>query len=147
MVRPIDILLAEDNPGDVDLTLDSFEQLDVPNRLHVVSDGVEALAFVRQEGTYQAAPRPDLILLDLNLPRKDGREVLADLKEDDRYKTIPIVVLSSSEAEADILTSYALHANCYLTKPLDLGGFTKIVRGIESFWLGLVKLPPKEALS
>jgi CheY-like chemotaxis protein len=138
---PIEILLVEDNPGDVRLTQEAFKDAKVRNNLHVVMDGVEALAFLRREGTYAGALRPDLILLDLNLPRMHGREVLAEIKADENLRRIPVVVLTVSEAEEDILQSYNLHANCFISKPLDFQKFTKVVRSIKDFWLTIVKLP------
>jgi CheY-like chemotaxis protein len=140
--RPIDILLVEDNPGDVRLTLEALREDKLQNNLHVARDGIEALAFLHQEGTYADAPRPDLILLDLNLPKKDGREVLEEIKTDERFKRIPVVILTTSQAEEDILKTYELHANCYIAKPVNLDQFIKIVRSIEEFWLTIVKLPP-----
>jgi len=140
-VRPIEILLIEDNPGDARLTQEALREGRVSNRLSEVRDGVEAMAFVRREPPYTDAPRPDLILLDLNLPRKDGREVLAELKADPRLRLIPVVVLTTSEAEQDILRTYELHGNCYITKPVDLDKFLHIVRAVENFWLAVVKLP------
>ena len=139
--KPIEILLVEDNPGDVRLTQEALKEAKVRNNLHVVEDGVEALAFLRQEGQYADAPRPDLILLDLNLPKKDGREVLADIKADDELKRIPVVILTVSKAEEDILKTYNLHANCYITKPVNLDQFLAVVKSIEGFWLTVVKLP------
>ena len=141
MPQPINILLVEDNPGDVRLTVEALKEGRVRNHLSVVSDGVEALAFLRNQGPYTDAPRPDLMLLDLNLPRKDGREVLAEIKEDPSLRRIPVVVLTTSEAEADVLKSYALHANCYITKPVDLEQFISVIGTIEDFWLTIVKLP------
>jgi CheY-like chemotaxis protein len=141
-VKPVEILLVEDNEADVRLTREALKENKVANILHVVSDGEEAIAFLRQKGKYADAPRPDLILLDLNLPKKDGREVLAEIKVDDDLKRIPVVVLTISKAEEDILKSYNLHANCYITKPIDLNQFMKVVQSIEDFWLALVKLPP-----
>jgi chemotaxis family two-component system response regulator Rcp1 len=138
---PIDILLVEDNPGDVRLTVEALKEGKVRNRLSVVEDGVEALAFLRQEGKYADAPRPDVILLDLNLPRKDGRAVLAEIKAEEGLRRIPVVVLTTSSSEQDILRSYDLHANCYITKPVDLEQFIQVVKGIEEFWLTIVKLP------
>lgn len=138
----IEILLVEDNPADVDLTRETMELCKIVNNLHVVHDGVEALQFLRQEGRFVDAPRPDLILLDLNLPRKDGREVLSEIKDDQRLKTIPVVILTSSEAEKDIVKTYSLGANCYITKPVDLEQFAHVVEAIESFWFMVVKLPP-----
>jgi CheY-like chemotaxis protein len=140
-VRPIEILLIEDNPGDARLTREALREARVGNRLSHVNDGVEAMAFVRREPPFADAPRPDLILLDLKLPRKDGREVLAELKADPVLRLIPVVVLTTSEAEQDILRTYELHGNCYITKPVDLEKFLHIVRAVESFWLAIVKLP------
>ena len=142
-INPIEILLVEDNPADVRLTQEALQEEKIHNNLSVVHDGVEALAFLRGEGKYKKATRPDLILLDLNLPRKDGREVLAEIKNDEILKHIPVVVLTISDAEKDILKSYNLHANCYIKKPLDLGEFSKVVKSIQEFWLSIVKLPPK----
>jgi two-component system response regulator len=142
MVKPIDILLVEDNPGDSDLAREALENSKLHNDLYVVEDGVEAMAFLRRKGKYAQAPRPDLILLDLNLPKKDGREVLAEIKGDPDLKRIPVVILTISKDEEDILKSYNLHANCYITKPIDLGQFMKVVKSIEDFWLTIVKLPP-----
>ncbi len=141
LLKPIEILLVEDNPGDVRLTKEALKEAKVINNLTVLKDGVEALAVLRQEGSYAAAKRPHLILLDLNLPRKDGREVLAQIKADDALRRIPVVVLTTSEDEQDVLKSYNLHANCYVTKPVDLERFIKVVRSIEDFWLGIVVLP------
>jgi CheY-like chemotaxis protein len=141
MPQPINILLVEDNPGDVRLTVEALKEGKVHNHLSVVSDGVEALAFLRNQGPYTDAPRPDLMLLDLNLPKKDGREVLAEIKDDPNLRRIPVVVLTTSEAEADVLKSYALHANCYITKPVDLEQFVNIIGKIEDFWFSIVKLP------
>ena len=138
---PIDILLVEDNPGDVELTREALHDSKVHMRLSVVPDGVEALAFVRREGAYAAAPRPDLILLDLNLPKKDGRAVLGEIKQDPGLRHIPVVILTSSQAEQDILRAYDLHANCYVTKPVDLDQYNTIVKSIETFWFTVVKLP------
>lgn len=140
-VEPINILLVEDNPGDVRLTIEALREGKVHNQLSVARDGVEALAFLRQEGAFAASPRPDVILLDLNLPRKDGREVLAEIKADEQLRRIPVVVLTTSKAEEDILRSYALHANCYVTKPVDLEQFITVVRSIEDFWFSIVRLP------
>ena len=139
--RPAEFLLVEDNPGDVRLTREALNESKLRNRLNIVGDGVEALAFLRREGKYASAPRPDLVLLDLNLPRKDGREVLAEIKADPALKRIPVVVITSSEAEQDVLASYDLHVNCYVSKPVDLEQFIKVVRSIETFWLTIVKLP------
>jgi len=139
--RPVKILLVEDNPGDVRLTQEAFKENKVSNSLNVVEDGLEAMAFLSQVDKYTDAPRPDLILLDLNLPKKDGREVLAEIKEDPDLKSIPVVVLTTSKAEEDIIKSYNLHANCYITKPVDLEQFITVVKSIEDFWLTIVKLP------
>jgi len=138
---PLQILLVEDSAGDVRLTLEAFKDAKVHVKLHVASDGAEAMAFLRREGTHSNVPRPDLILLDLNLPKKDGREVLAEVKGDSNLQTIPVVILTTSESEADILKSYSLHANCYITKPVSLDGFLKVVKSIDDFWLTVVKLP------
>lgn len=137
----IEILLVEDNPGDVRLTQEALKEGRITNRLHVVDDGEKALVFLRQEGEYADSPRPDIILLDLNLPKKDGRQVLAEIKSDPQLRRIPVVVLTTSKAEEDILRSYDLHANCYITKPVDLDQFLGVVRSIEDFWLTVVKLP------
>lgn len=139
--RPIKILLVEDNPGDVRLILETLKENKLRNNLDVVEDGVEALAFLGREGKYADAPRPDLILLDLNLPKKDGREVLAEIKADENLRRIPVVILTTSKAEEDILKAYDLNANCYVTKPVDLDQFIKVVKSIEEFWLTIVKLP------
>ena len=139
----VDILLIEDNPGDVRMTQEVLKESKILNKMYVVGDGVEAMAFLRREGKYADAPRPDLILLDLNLPRKDGHEVLAEVKSDDDLKRIPVVVLTISEAEDDILKSYDLHGNCYITKPIDFREFIKVVKSIEDFWLTIVKLSPE----
>ena len=142
---PIEVLLVEDDPGDVLLIREAFEDNKVANRLHVVSDGVEALDFMRQAGEHADAPRPDLVLLDLNLPRKDGREVLAEVKNDDALRTIPVVVLTTSQAEEDVLRSYDLHANAYVTKPVDFDRFIGVVRQIDQFFVSVVKLPNHRA--
>jgi two-component system, chemotaxis family, response regulator Rcp1 len=139
--RPIEILLVEDSPGDVTLTIEALRDAKVANNLHVARDGEEALRFLRQEGEFADRPRPDLILLDLNMPRKDGREVLADLKADDELKRIPVVVLTTSQSEDDVAAAYNLSANCYVAKPVDLDQFLGVVRAIDDFWLSLVKLP------
>ena len=139
--NPAEILLAEDNPGDVVLTKKALKQGKLANNLHVVADGVKAMRYLRQEAEYADAPRPDLILLDLNMPRKDGKEVLADIDEEDELSRIPVVVLTSSESEADIARSYELSANAYLTKPVDFDGFVEIVNRLEGFWFQVVKLP------
>ena len=141
--QPVEILLVEDSPSDVELTREALAEAKLRNHLHVASDGVAALAFLRRQGAHAAAPRPDLVLLDLNLPRVDGREVLAALKADPALADIPVVILTTSAAEEDILRSYQLHANCYVTKPVDLDQFVKVVRAIEGFWLEIVKLPPR----
>ena len=141
--QPIEILLVEDNPGDARLTIEAMREAKVRNRIHVVEDGVEAMEFLRRQGRFGDAPRPDLILLDLNLPRKDGREVLAEVKADPDLKRIPIVVLTTSRAEEDVLRAYNLHANCYVTKPVDLEQFMKIVSQIDEFWVKVVTLPRK----
>lgn len=140
--KPIHILMVEDNEGDVVLARTALQTAKLRNDLHVVPDGVEAVAYLRRQGGYAAAPRPDLILLDLNLPRKDGREVLAEIKSDPDLRSIPVVVLTSSRAEQDVVKSYDLHANCYLVKPVDFPGLLEIVQSIEHFWLTLVTLPP-----
>jgi CheY-like chemotaxis protein len=140
---PVEILLAEDNPGDAKLTRKALDQGKIINNLHVVTDGVEALEYLRQEGEYADNPRPDLMLLDLNMPRKDGREVLQEIKTDPDLRRIPVVVMTSSEAEEDIVQSYDLHANAYLTKPIDFDGFLDVVGSIEEFWLSVVKMPPE----
>jgi chemotaxis family two-component system response regulator Rcp1 len=140
---PIEVLLVEDSPGDVRLTQEVFRDANGSIHLHVASDGVEAMEFLRREGTHLNAPRPDLILLDLNLPRMDGREVLAQIKEDSRLKTIPTVILTTSVAEADIVKSYQLQANCYLSKPVQLDAFESLVKSINDFWLTKVKLPQR----
>jgi CheY-like chemotaxis protein len=139
---PVEILLVEDNPGDVRLTKEALKEGKVYNNLHWAKDGVEAMEFLRQEGRHAKAPRPDIILLDLNLPKKDGREVLASIKGDARFKQIPVVILTTSEAEEDVLKSYELHANCYVTKPVDLEKFIQVVQSIDRFWLTVVTLPP-----
>ncbi|GLI33619.1 response regulator [Desulforhabdus amnigena] len=140
-IKPVEILLVEDNPGDVRLTIEGLKEGKVKNNLYVVEDGVEALAFLRKEGKYADAVRPDLILLDLNLPKKDGREVLTEIKSDEDLRHIPVVVLTTSKAEQDILKAYSLHANCYITKPVDLDQFISVVESIEDFWFTIVKLP------
>jgi chemotaxis family two-component system response regulator Rcp1 len=139
----VEILLIEDNPGDVRLTLEAFKEGKVRNKIYVVNDGVEALAFLRREGKYADMPRPDVILLDLNLPRKDGREVLGEIKKDPNLSRIPVVILTTSQAEQDVLQTYNLHANCYITKPVELEQFMTVVKSIEIFWLNVVKLPPE----
>jgi two-component system, chemotaxis family, response regulator Rcp1 len=138
---PIEVLLVEDNPGDVRLTQEAFHNATRTIHMHVASDGVEAMAFLNREGTHARAHRPDLILLDLNVPKMDGREVLARIKKDDNLKTIPTIILTTSESEADIVKSYQLHANCYLSKPVELDAFEALVKSINDFWLTKVKLP------
>jgi len=142
--RFLDILLVEDSPGDVRLTREAFNDAKIMINLHVVSDGVAAMAFLRRENGYPNVPRPDLILLDLNLPKKDGREVLKEIKESAALATIPVVILTTSASESDILKSYQLHANCYITKPVDLTGFLEVIQSIDNFWLSVVKLPREE---
>ena len=139
--KPIEILLVEDNPGDVRLTKEALNEGKVLNKLHVVEDGVEALAFLNREGRYADVSRPELILLDLNLPKKDGRDVLAEIKANGDLRRIPVVVLTTSDSEEDILKSYDLNANCYITKPVDLDQFISVVKSINEFWLSIVKLP------
>ena len=139
---PVEILLVEDNPADVRLTQEALKEGKVYNNLHWAKDGVEALEFLKRQGKHADAPRPDIILLDLNLPKKDGREVLAQIKRDSELKQIPVVVLTTSEAEEDVLKSYELHANCYVTKPVDLEKFIVVVQSIDRFWLSVVTLPP-----
>lgn len=141
--RPIEILMVEDNPGDVRLTVEALKEGKVRNNFHTVADGEEAMAYLRRQGRYAKAPRPDLVLLDLNLPKKSGREVLAEIKDDPELRRIPVVVLTVSQAEQDILKSYNLHANCYITKPVDLDQFLEVVKSIENFWLTVVMLPPR----
>ncbi|MFI5331296.1 MAG: response regulator [Desulfobaccales bacterium] len=141
--RPIVILMVEDNPGDVRLTVEALKEGKVRNILHTVEDGQEAMKFLRRQETYAKAPRPDLILLDLNLPKMNGREVLAEIKEDPSLRRIPVVILTVSKAEQDIVKTYDLHANCYINKPVDLEQFLTVVQSIENFWLTVVKLPPR----
>ena len=141
--QPIEILMVEDNPSDVRLTIEAFKDAKVSNRMHVTVDGDDAMAFLRREGGYSRSPRPDLILLDLNLPKKNGREVLAEIKADPELKRIPVVVLTTSDDEKDILAAYDLHVNAYVKKPVDLDQFISIVEAVEDFWLTVVKLPPK----
>ncbi len=143
VVHAIDILLVEDSSADVRLTQLALRDSKLINRLTVARDGAEALAMLRKSGTYGDVPRPDLILLDLNLPKKDGREVLAEIKADPNLKPIPVVVLTSSTAELDVVRSYDLHANCYVSKPLELANFMEVVKAIEGFWVGIVRLPPR----
>ena len=141
--RPIEILLVEDSPGDVRLTREALNESKVSNNLNVAVDGVEALAFLRREGVYADAPRPDIILLDLNMPRKDGREVLAEIKADPELRRIPVVILTTSTSDEDILKSYDLNANCYITKPVDFTQFIKVVLAVEDFWFSIVRLPDR----
>jgi chemotaxis family two-component system response regulator Rcp1 len=143
--KSIEILLADDNLGDIRLAIETFKDAKIHNQVNVVSDGVEAMAYLRKQGKYTNATRPDVILLDLNMPRKDGREVLKEVKEDPDLRRIPVVILTISQAEQDILKAYDLHANCYITKPVDLEQFNIIVQSIENFWFSIVKLPPKES--
>ena len=142
-IRPIEILLVEDSPSDVEFTVEALKEAKIRNHLSIAEDGVQAMEFLHRQGQFTQAPRPDLIMLDLNLPRKDGREVLAELKADDHLKMIPVVVLTTSRAEQDVLRAYELHANCYITKPVDFQQFLNVVRSIESFWLFVVTLPPR----
>lgn len=141
--KAIEILLVEDNPGDARLTQEAFRDAKVTNNIHLATDGEEALAFLRKLGVHEQAPRPDIVLLDLNLPKKDGREVLAEIKDDDDLKRIPVVILTTSKAEEDILKTYNLHANCYMSKPVELEPFLEVIKAIENFWLSFVKLPPE----
>jgi two-component system, chemotaxis family, response regulator Rcp1 len=141
--RTVEILLVEDSPSDTDFAVEAFRDARLPNHLSKVNDGVEAIDFLRRQGRFAKAPRPDLILLDLNLPRKDGKEVLAEIKADQDLKTIPVLVLSTSRAEKDILQAYRLNANCYLQKPIDFTRFLEVIRAVENFWLNVVTLPPK----
>ncbi len=143
-VRPVDILLVEDNPGDVRLTKEALRDAKVMNEIFVARDGVEAMEFLHGDGAFKNVPMPDLILLDLNLPRKDGREVLAEIKLDQKLKRIPVIVLTTSKADEDIIKTYNLHANAYVTKPVDLNRFVEIIHALEEFWFTIVKLPPKE---
>jgi chemotaxis family two-component system response regulator Rcp1 len=142
--RPVEILLVEDNPGDVRLTQEALKEGKMVNKLHVAWDGVEALAFLRKEDPYADMPYPDVILLDLNLPKKNGREVLAEIKQDPHLVRIPVVILTTSQSEEDILMAYNLHANCYITKPADLQQFLKVVKSVEDFWISIVTLPRKK---
>lgn len=145
LLKPVDILLVEDNPGDADLAREALDGSKMRNHLFVVEDGINAMSFLRKTDGFENMPRPDLILLDLNLPRKDGRQVLAEIKSDDGLKCIPVVILTTSKADEDVIKSYNLHANCYITKPIDLTQFLKVVRSIEDFWLSIVVLPPNGA--
>ena len=142
--KAVEILLIEDNPGDVRLTVEALKESKIINNLNVVYDGIEALSYLQKEGIYKDKPRPDLIILDLNLPKKDGREVLGEIKSEDSLKQIPIVILTTSEAEEDIIKSYELHANCYITKPVNMEQFIKVVKSIGDFWFSIVMLPPGE---
>ena len=144
--RPIEILLVEDNPGDVRLTVEALKEGKVLNNLHVANDGAEAMSFLQREGRYADAVRPDLILLDLNLPKKDGREVLAEIKNEKELKRIPVVVLTTSRAEEDIIKTYDYHANCYITKPVDLDQFINVIKSIENFWFSIVTLPSEQKI-
>ena len=143
-LKPIEILMIEDSPTDVLMAREALDHAKVLNRLHVVEDGVAAMAFLRQQGPYADAPRPGLILLDLNLPKKDGREVLAEIKADENLKLIPVVVLTTSKAEEDVFKAYGLHANCYITKPMDFSRFADVVQTIQEFWFTVVTLPPEK---
>nr|WP_313934778.1 MULTISPECIES: response regulator [unclassified Nostoc] len=142
-IMPIEVLLVEDNPGDAELTRIALQDSKISINLNIVEDGVEAMAFLRKQDNYAKKPHPDIVLLDLNLPRKDGREVLAEIKSDEKLKRIPVVVLTTSQSEEDILKAYNLAANCYITKPVDFDQFVKIVQSIENFWFAIVKLPPE----
>jgi CheY-like chemotaxis protein len=142
LVDNIEILMVEDNPGDVRLAQEALKESKVRNNMSVVWDGEEAISFLRREGKYSDSPRPDLILLDLNLPKKDGTQVLADIKEDPHLRRIPVVILTTSEADRDILKTYDLHANCYITKPVDFDKFVEVVKAVDNFWLTIVRLPP-----
>jgi len=143
MLNTIDILIVEDNKGDARLIKEVFFENKIFNSLHFVNDGIEAMDFLHSRGKYKGVDIPDLIILDLNLPRKDGREVLAEIKSDEKLKHIPVVIMTISQADEDVLRSYNLHANCYVTKPIDLDQFTRVIRSIENFWFTIVKLPPK----
>ena len=142
--RPVEILLVEDDPGDVDLTMEVLDMAKVKLNINVVTDGVEALQYLRQEGKYKMAPRPDMLLLDLNMPRMDGRETLEEIKKDENLRGIPIIILTTSDADTDVVRSYALGASCFITKPVGLDQFTKVVQSIENFWFTIVKLPPRD---
>jgi len=143
-IKSVEILLVEDNSGDIRLTKEAMKDAKIINNLNVVEDGVEALAYLRKEGKFKGVKRPDLILLDINLPKKNGREVLAEIKQDIYLKQIPVVILTISNAEEDIIKTYELHANCYITKPVDMEQFTKVVKSIDNFWFSIVKLPPNK---
>ena len=142
MTLPIEILVVDDNPGDVQLIVEAFQDAKLSNHLHSIGDGVAALAFLRREGPYQGVPRPDLLILDLNLPKKDGRAVLKEIKADPNLRGIPVVVLTTSRADADVLKAYDLNANCYITKPVDFAQFITVVQAIDNFWFAIVTLPP-----
>ena len=142
-LKPIEILLVEDNPGDIRLTQEAFKEGKIKNNLYVAKDGVEAIEFLRHQGKYSDSPRPDLILLDLNMPRKSGKEVLEEIKIDEELRRIPVVILTTSKAEEDIFRSYDLHANCFITKPVDMDQFIDVVKFIESFWFTVVRLPTR----
>ena len=142
--KPVEILLVEDNPGDVRLTIEALKESKLLNNLNVVEDGMEAMACLKNQGKYKKQLRPDLILLDLNLPKKDGREVLAEIKKDDDLKKIPVVILTTSQADEDIIKTYNLHANCYVNKPVEMEQFLKVVKSVGDFWFSIVKLPPKK---
>lgn len=143
-IKSVEILLVEDNSGDIRLTKEAMKDAKIINNLNVVEDGVEALAYLRKKGKFKGVKRPDLILLDINLPKKNGREVLAEIKQDIYLKQIPVVILTISNAEEDIINTYELHANCYITKPVDMEQFTKVVKSIDNFWFSIVKLPPNK---
>ena len=143
-IRPVEVLLIEDNPGDIRLTKEAMKEAKIFNNLNVVEDGVEALDYLRKKGKFKGAHSPDLILLDLNLPKKNGYEVLAEIKQDIYLKLIPVVILTLSKAEEDIIKTYELHANCYITKPVDMEQFTKVVKSVDEFWFSIVKLPPNK---
>ena len=143
IIKAVDILVVEDNAGDARLIREVLNDSKILSSLYIAKDGVDAMDFLHRKGKYKTVPKPDLIILDLNLPRKDGREVLAEIKNDGELKQIPIVIMTISQAEEDILKSYNLHANCYITKPIDLNQFIKVVKSIEDFWFSIVKLPPK----
>ncbi len=140
-IKPVELLLVEDNPGDVRLTMEALKESKLLNNLNVVEDGIAAMDFLKKKGKYRGKSRPDLILLDLNLPKKDGREVLAEIKKDDNYKRIPVVILTSSQSEEDIMKTYNLGANCYVTKPVGMEQFMKVVKSVGNFWFSIVKLP------
>lgn len=146
-LNDVNILLVEDNPGDVELTLEAFSEAKLKNPIHVVNDGVEAMAFLRKEGQYSNEPTPDLILLDLNMPRKDGREVLTEIRNDPVLTIIPVIILTTSDNELDILRSYELHANCYIKKPVDFEKFVDVIKKVEGFWLSVVRLPRRRTSS